>query len=603
MPVDLESEYGSSFDRWTTGVPTVQQLLGDAGNPAAAGARSAFATVDMAKLATAYTWVSEMGRTGAAAQSSGAIEAFGGLVSALQDNPKGSAVWSSMAGSMGGCFANIEGCGDVVIDALLEQVTNFVMKAATSVPIVAWVVGFAQLAVGVGMVVWGENQDAKPSPEMALTADPLTDTAVGNELLGLMRTEDWTELFLPIHDGQGGYWVKDVEVEFGTGYKGGRFMLAGPDGIVSGTGKGLLPGGGVARMWQYRGKQATTGSTKLDNLLNALNLPIAAGEGFEEFTTYGVEYFVPAYAQIGSLAWAMVTKPGPAMFRVNVDRMRNAWAAYWDSYMLGIYQLRVDGNLDAAKLMINAMGVGSSFPDWPAWQTIAGQISGPDALIKWGEALEKVPEKYRDRLGYNLIRTGEQKMLPGGIWIEEMWPEVGGQGSPTTWWVTARGRVLRYLDNLEDAQRESIMRLDCAYMTGREPGLGGPGAALFELWEDNRRLLLDHPAINSTSLDVSRIPLEDYTGTGEWRQAVIDKRRGGFKIALAMGPAAEVLVPRFAWGVGAPRTRAEPEKKVNAKRMTFSKPEADLGGGGGGSGGLILLGAAGLAAFIASRRG
>ena len=602
MPVDLESEYGSSFDRWTTGVPTVQQLVGDAGNAGAAGARSAFASVDMAKLSTAYTWVGEMRRTGAAASSSGALDAFGSLVATLQETPKADAAWASMAGVMGDCFGNINGCGDVVIDALLGQVTDYMMDAATSVPILGWIVGFAQLAVGVGMVVWGENQDAKPQPEMALNADPFTDQAVGNELLDYMRTDDWTPLFLPTHDGEGGYWVKDVEVEFGTGYKGGRFMLAGPNGIVSGTGKGLLPGGGVARMWQYRGKQASTGLTKLDNLAHALNLPIAAGEGFEDYTTYGQEYFVPAYEQICQLAWSMVTKPGPAMFRVNVDRMRQAWAGYWESYLLGIYQIRMDGNVDAARLMINAMGVGSSFPDWPNHYTLAGYISGPDAHKLHGEALEKVPEKYRDQLGYNMMSTGKTLFLPGGVKVEERQPVVGGQGSPITWWVTARGRVLRYLDNLEDAQRESLMRLDCAYMTGREPGLGGPGSALFELWEDNRILLLDHPAINSTSLDVNRIPLEDYTGTGEWRQAVIDKRRGGLKIALAMGPPAEVLIPRFAWGVGAPRTRIEPEKKGKAaKKMTFAKPDVELGGGGGG--GLLLLGAAGLAAFLASRRG
>lgn len=602
MPVDLESEYGSTFDRWSTGVPSVQQLVGDAGNPGAAGARSAFATIDMAKLATAYTWVSEMGRTGAAAASSQSLEAFGGLVSTLQDNPKADPAWASMAGTMGKCFGDVNQCGDVVMDAMLAQVSSLMMTAATAVPVLGWIVGFAQLAIATGVVVWQENQDAKPQPEMALEADPFTDQAVGNELLDFMRTDDWTRLFMPTHNGQGGYFVRDVEVEFGTGYKGGRFMLADEHGNVSGTGFGLLPGGGVARMWQYRGKQASTGSTKLDNLLRALNLPIAAGEGFEDFTTYPQEYFVPAYEQIGQLAWSMVTKPGPAMFRVNVEQMRQGWEAYWTAWLMGVYQLRTDGNTDAARMMINAMGTGSSFPDWPNGFTLAGYISGPDRYELHAEAVATVPEKYRDQIGYNMMSTGKTLFLPGNIQVEERQPVVGGMGDPVTWWVTARGRVARYLDNLEDAQRESIMRLDCAYMTGREPGLGGHGSPMFELWEDNRRLLLDHPAINSTSFDVSRIPLEDYTGTGEWRQAVIDKRRTGIKIALAMGPPAEVLLPRFSWGVGAPRTRVVPPRKgASAKRMTFAKPEVELGGGGGG--GLFLIGAAGLAAFLASRRG
>jgi len=600
MPPNLESEYGSSFDRWSTGVPTVQQLISASGNPGAAGARAAFATVDMAKLATAYTWVSEMGRTEASPASSAAMAAFGGLVGALQDNPKAAPAWTEIAGTMGSCFGDINGCGDVVIDALLTNVSELMGSAATSAPVLGWVVGFVQLAIGVGSTIWQENQDAKPTPELPMQSDPLTDQAVGNDLLDFMRTDDWTPLFLPTHDGSGGgYFVREREVEFGTGYKGGRFMLANASETISGTGFGLVPGGGVARIWQYRGKQASTGSTRLDRLAHALNLPIAAGEGFEAFTTYGEEYFTPAYEQIGQLAWSMVTKPGPAMFRVNVARARPQWDRYWRAWLIGFYQMRMAGNAEAARLV--PMGFGASFPDWPAWQTLAGYISGPNAHQLANEARESIPEKYRDLVGYNLVATGKTLFLPGGVVVEERQPEIGGQGSPTSWWVTARGRTLRYLDNLEDAQRESLDTLDVAYMTGREPGLGGPGAQLFERFEDNRRALIDHPAINSTSLDVSRIPLVDYTGTGEWRQAVIDKRRTGVKLALAMAPSAPVLNPHFVWGVGAPRTRITPEKKGNAaKQATFAKPDGLEPRGGGG--GLILLGA-GLAALLASRRG
>ena len=601
MPANLEAEYGASLDRWTTGVPTIQQVIASASNPGALGARSAFATVDLGKLATAYTWVSESKRTGAAAVSAQALDAFDGLAAVLQDNPKADTAWQQIAGGLGECLGNPDGCAGVVIDGVLSNASSLMQQAATSVPVLGWVVGFAQLALSVGTVIWQENQDAKPTPELALEADPFTDQAVGNELLDFMRKDDWTELFLPTHDGSDGYYVREVQVEYGSGYKGGRFELASAQGQISGTGFGLVPGGGVARVWQYRGKQASTGSTAADRLARALNLPIAAGEGFEAFTTYGEEYYTPAYEQIGQLAWSMVGKPGPAMFRVDVAKLRPAWENYWSAWLLAFYQMRMAGNPDAARLV--PLHWGGSFPDWPSWQTLAGYITGPDAHEKGAAAIASVPEKYRDLAGYNLVTTGKTLVLPGGVVVEERQPAIGGQGSPNSWWVTRRGMTLRYLDNLEDAQREALHRIDVAYMTGNEPGLGGPGAPLWELWDDNRRLLLNHPALFSSSFDASRVPKVDYTGTGVWRQAAFDKRRTGVQVALAQASPAEVLKPNFLWGVGAPRTRIEPSKKGEAaKRATFAKPD-DLGKTGGGGGGLLVgLGLLGLA-VASTRRG
>lgn len=629
MAIDLEEVFGPSAERWRTGIPTAQEAIGAVADPAGTGGRSAFAAVDMTKLATAYTWVSEARLTGASATSVAGLEAFGGLVTSLQNNPKGAAVWGQAAGPMMACLSNPGGCGDVLIDAMVEKLSVVVQSIATSTPVLGWIIGFTQLAIAVGSVIWSENQDAKPAPEMPLISDPQTDTNVGNDLLDLLRMDDWTELFMPYHDPrEGGSIIRNVQVEFGTGYKGGRIMMTDPQGYVQGGGHGLMPGGSVARMWQYRGKQASTGSTKLDNLAKFLNLPIAAGEGYEDYTTYGQEFFVPAYLQMSQLAWSILTRPGPAMFRMDVSRARPAWEAYWESWLLGLYQITTGGDKKTAEVVLRVLNPGGSFPDWPAWQTLAGYASGPDAWDVVAAAKAAVPEEYRDLLKYNMHYTGDPKYLGEeyGGWFQEMWPELGDMGSPNTWWVTNRGRCRRYLDNLEDAQRATLHRLDVAYMTGREPGLGGQGSSLWDLWDQNRTKLLNHPAANSTSLDMSRVPVEDYTGTGEWRNALVEKRLSGAVVAPSMGPAPLVLNPTFPWGVGAPRTRI-PEKDppppsveqylaqaaAVVKKQTFASPPpapltpADLeaeesASGGGGAIAVAAAAAAAITAIVVMRR-
>lgn len=485
--IDLEQEYGSQEARWSTGLPTVQDTIAQSGNPAALGAASVFATANLAKLSTAYTWVSEAGRTGVPAASGAAFAAFEKLTQGLKDTPAGDLGWAKTAGNLGQCIDNPGSCPDIVIDALLESFSDIYMDAIAATPVLGWVASFVQLSIAAGQLIWAENQDAKPAPELPLEADPFTDQTVGNRLLDLMRKDDWTDLFMPAHDPAGGGYIHHVEVEFGTGYIGGRIQMANLGGQIAPMGHGLIPGGGVARMWQYRGKQASTGSTRWDRLCRFLNLPIAAGEGFEEWNTYGLQFFQPAYEQISQLAWSMIQKPGPAMFRMDVARARPAWEGYWRLWLAGFYQMLQAGEKKAAKVVNSALQPGATmFPDWPSWGTLAGYVTGPDAHEKAAEARATVGEKYYDLLSYNMEFTGKTMFLPGGVAFEEKLPVYGGKGQPVTPWVTNRGRTLRYLDDLEAAQHAALNRLGIAYMTGREPGLQGQGSAMWKHWHDRR---------------------------------------------------------------------------------------------------------------------
>lgn len=595
--VDLDAEYGPQLNRWHTGVPSIQSVIANKGNPAALGSASMFATVDLAKLSTAYTWVSESGRTGVPAASGAAFGAFEKIVKGLKDTPAGDLDWAKTAGGLGACVDNPGSCPDMVIDGLLTTFADVYMDAIAATPVLGWVASFVQLSISVGQTIWAENADAKPAPEMPLEADPFTDQAVGNQLLDLMRKDDWTDLFMPHHDPSGGGYINHVDVEFGTGYVGGRIQMANQGGMIAPMGHGLIPGGGVARLWQYRGKQASTGSTVFDRLARFLNLPVAAGEGFEDWTTYGLEYFQPAYEQISQLAWSMIQKPGPAMFRMDVARARPAWDQYWRLWLAGFYQMLQAGEKNPARVVNSALQPGATmFPDWPTWQTLAGYIAGPtvEAFAIGKQARETVGEKYYDLLSYNMTFTGKTLFLPGGVSWEEKQPVYGGKGQPVTPWVTNRGRTLRYLDDLEDSQHAALNRIGIAYMTGREPGLQGQGSAMWKHWHDRRIELLNHPDLRA--VDLPRIPLEDYTGGGDWRRAVHEKRAklGPGQIALARQAPRPPLLPAFSWGVGAPRTRERkpgqaPGKVPGTKMVPFAKPDPIDSDDKGAGLGLALL--------------
>lgn len=539
---------------WVSTMPTLQRVI-EAGtaDPGSLSAPVMHGVARLAELATGRTWLRLQQRTAAAPAGQNELKSFEAYVGLLDQLPAVSSAWASTASSLAAAMNDPSKLSKAVIDLQVNALSKAYAVAASDIPILDMVIGFVALGVNVGRTIWLENADAKPG-ELPLELDPEEDTRRGNELLDVARTDDWTDLFSPYHDASGPTQLHSVPVEYGTGYKGGRFWWAQPSGEVRSLGQGIIPGGGVARLWQFRGKQATTGWTGLDRLLAALHLPIAAGKDFERYTTYGVEYFRPAFEQVGQVLWSQVTTPGPTMFKVDAAKLRARWQSFWGSVVQAFMQLRADDDDKGGRLIMSVLfgSSGASFPDWPHPYDVKGVV-------------ERVPEKYRDLLPYSLVKTGKTLYLPGGVTVEERLPDFEG----ISWWVTRRGTTLRYVDNLEDAQRHELGRLTVAYLTGDEPGLQGKGSAMHELWEQRRVELLDHPAL--ANVDFERVPPSD------WRKEAVARKLKLIKGVTFIEPAGpKLLTPRFPWGFGQLPTKAVGKPAAFEKPVTENDPRGRL---------------------------
>lgn len=475
---------------FTSSVPSIQRVIAAEGvNPGSLTAPVLHGAAELCRLTTGRTWLAHANRTGVAAVGGARRAQFDSFTSALENLPAISSAWAKTATSLAEGIDDPAQLSKAVIDAQVQTISSLYAKAASDVPILNMVVGFMTLGVNVGRVIWAENHTAKDKVG-ALEVDPWEDTALGRELLDVTRTDDWTDLFLPYHNAAGPTYVQSADVEYGTGYRGGRVWLGTEGGHIAPLGQGLIPGGGVARQWQYRGKQASTGMTGVDRLLRWMRVPIAAAKGFERYTTYGFEYYRPCTEQIGQALWSQVTTPGPAMFKVDAAEARDAWDAYWRQWIYGFNLAATQGNELGARVLLTIISAGTmdSFPDWPK-------------LSYGSNVYNQVPAEYRDELAYKMVKTGETIILGGGRPpVEEVLPELADH-ILGNWWVTRRGITLRYLDNLRDLQAAALKTIEVAYLVGDEPGLS---AGFRQEWEDNRRALLEHPSLQD--VDFSRVP-------------------------------------------------------------------------------------------------
>lgn len=532
---------------WVSELPTIQRIIEAKGrDDAALTAPVLHAGAALAEIAVGRQWRRWVQRTGAAAAGSAELERFGQFAAEFEQLPAIAAAWSRTASSLVRGFADPARLQDAVMDTQVDTLTRAYSQAAADAPVIGWIVSFGALAVGVGQTIWAENHGAKPGG-MPLELDPAEDTARGRELLDAAGTDDWTDLFSPHHDAGGGAWMQTERVEYGSGYKGGRIWWGGQDGRIVPLGQGLVPGGSVARLWQWRGKQASTGSTRLDNLFKALRLPIAAGKDFERNTVYGLEYFRPALQEVSQTLWARATARGPSLYLLDAAKLRERWAAYWQAVVTAIGQLVNNKEWGLAEIVKNVAwgSSGYSFPDWPS------------AMAPQPEIYDRIPAQYRDLLPIGWVSTGELEVLPGGKTMEGRTIDWGHPG----WWVTQRGITARYVDNLEAAQRRELGRVTVAYLTGSEPGL----RPMMELFDVRRRQLLEHPALRL--VDFSRVP------PGPWREEASARRRGLLAGAVALAePAREpILTPRQPWGVGSLPTRGA------SRPAAFERPPARSG--------------------------
>ena len=553
MPLDLEDYKHAEYN---SGLPDEAQLIAmQHSNPDKIAARLLEATFVGSEIGTGKAWLGHMQRLGVAAVSAPEMGAFQNFSAALSNTPAAS--FQNLAGGAMDCVAsNGDDCGDFIVDEMLSQVSGYFTQAMTSIPIIGWIVEWAATLVQVGYTIWTEAQGEPPTQLAPLQVSAKADQDDGRELVNLMGTDDWTNIWMPEHNASAGGWLQAPEVGYPLGpggtevHYGWRLWMAetpfqegSAGGSVNWTGGfGFLPGrAAMARQWQIRGTQASTGNSRLDRILKALNLPISHGTGdaseVGKFTTYGMEYYLPSVGNLATTAWAQVNKVSGAMYKVDTHRLANAWYDYWMLWRaaLGYYTDR--GEDVPARIILGILGgnkFGDEFADWPMG-------------MSQGQMVEVIPEKYRTLIRGTVQEYGKEISgylphdPPDCVNPGPNNPDCGGGpftyrkkkfviGDGLTMGVDQWGITLRFLDNLYDRQAYGVRTLQCAYLTGNEPGLQGQGSNLFQLWKNMRNLLLEHSSLGSVDFD--RVPKEDYTGTGEWRAEAIQRKISGtFSIA------------------------------------------------------------------------
>ncbi len=624
---------------YVSGLPSEAEVIADMRvNPERVASWLTRSAMTGGELQTGRSWLGHVRRLGIPAPSPEQFTAFQDFSRTLDDTPAGA--FKGMAKAALQCSGNPDACGDIMVDAVLAEATHLFQMAATQVPVLGWIVQWVGMAVNVGVSVWLEAQGPPATELPPLQIEPTADTRAGNDLIDIMGQEDWTPIWMPEHDASAGGYLQAPEVGYPETKNYGWRLWMGRDPFESGGagggvnwsgGLGVCPGqAAVARQWQVRGTQAETGSTRLDRVLRRLGLPIAHGTGdaseVGKFTTYGMEYYLPSLGNLGQTAWGQLQKVSANMYRVNTRTLAVAWYQYWNLWRTALGQFTTAGMDEAAAMCLNVLGanaMGDVFADWP--------------VGLHGEKLVKtIPEKYRYLVRGSLQDYGpvQEGWLPSSPEGCEPWPGGADFGNPDcsggpftyraqhfvvgdgfSWMVDQWGITERILDNLYNRQRYGLRTLQCAYLTGREPGLQGKGSAMFTLWENMRAELLNHPALSS--VDLTRVPREDYTGTGDWRRAAVDKRisgglvnvgakravirRGDIEAILpATGVNAEaMLAPLLPWGQGGLRLRLGERPGtirpayVNAAGMPVLEDGSTGGGGGGG-----VLAMAGMGAVL-----
>lgn len=556
---------------WRSGVPAQQTIVQQTtAQPAKLAGSMTAAAFDSARLVTGIAWGGLQDRTGAVPAGTGDLESFTQLGSMLRDLPAGA--FDDVGNIAMACVDGGGGCADAVLDAQINAIISVFGSLASNTPVLGWIIQGIAFGVAVGKVIWAEAQDP-PEPTVApLMLDQAADQDAGERIVSALDGPDWTGIWMPPHDGTGASYFNHAEVEYGTGYKGGRVWLGDQGGQMHSMGEGLLPGqSAAAEQWQYRGKQASTGSTRLDALANFFGLPIAHGSGaasdIGKVTTYGIDYFRPSLAQLNQLLWGEINKVGgEAMFRVNVEALSIAWDAYWGQWQAVMNHFAEHGTDEQARIIWNVLIAGTSMP------------AGWNLALRKGGDLSVIPERYRVlQLGGPRVVGSEEVYLGSDTGcmpctIDTYDFRWGKEGS-LTWSVTKAGITRYMLDSFRERQEYALRTLMVAYLTGNEPGLGGKGSALFLEWETNREALLSSPHLQA--VDFSRVPKVDYTGTGEWRSLAVSKKIGGQVALPAMAPPPKVVLPLNVWGQG-----GFPTEKTSGGLSLAPAPASGMAGAG-----------------------
>lgn len=277
------------------------------------------------------------------------------------------------------------------------------------------------------------------------------DEFVVDDALRWLQREDWTRVFCPAWDGKAAFSVEDVSF-VGDGTPDGAFIM--PEGgwlpFVE-VGLGCVPGvAGRFVGWQYIKKMPGS------------NRP----SGPESLMS--VASFEPSATQLSILAWQMVLKNSPHLFRVHAYEVKSRWHDFFSELL-----------------------------EWAAWLEDEGQsqpASMARAIATW-------------------IHRGEHT---GGRWeVRDPWKKfkVKKVADATNNTVTENaGTLVNYIvdEQLARSQDAALGTLTCAYV---EPRAGSFAAFKNPMLRDYciemRKLLLEKPE-KACRVELDMVPDAEY---------------------------------------------------------------------------------------------
>lgn len=430
---------------------------------------------------------------------------------------------------LGNDFVKLAKVGSSLVGDLLDY-SKAIDAVASAVPVLGTyarlIVGFVTFLKNAFSRAAQAKLNVPKNAKDALAYDQPTDEAVANYCADWLAAKDWTRIFLPAR--KPGDSFKLVRTSFiGDGTPDGYSIV--PAGGVKQQeyGLGFVPGvAGRFVQWQYPIK--VFGS----------NRPASPWESL-----ISIADLEPSVTQLTVLAWQMVLKNSPNMFRIAPYTIKVAWRDFFGT-----------------------MG------DWARWLKKTDQTQGAamaDAIATWvGKEYPGAPS-YRVR---NPWTKYKKKALESG--------EVQ----------TADADAL--VDFIVDRQHgdsldAALATITCAYV-GPQFALIKENDTVRELWEARRKQLLGHRARWSVELDL--VPDDEY------RAALSESRKGGKPADLQPVPKGYGGVLRF----------ADPKKKPPpASALEPSMPN-NAGGGSGtapgkgkdGGGAAVAVAAAAAAFFM-----
>lgn len=356
--------------------------------------------------------------------------------------------------SLGSDFVELGKAGARLLGDLLDY-SEALDAVASRVPVLGAYarlavnfVNFLRLAIG-----RGKKEEIPPkTARNALGYNREIDTEVVNYCADRFDHDNWTRIFCPAAKPGDSFTLTRTSF-IGDGTPDGYTILP-AGGVHQDEGLGFCPGvAGRLVQWQYP--------------LKVFNSNRPAGPWESLISISNLE---PSASQLTVLAWQMVLKNSPNMFRVNAFEVARRWRDYFESMEV-----------------------------WAKWLRSKGETQAADMA--------------------NAIATWYGPEYPGGpLRVREPWTKFKRNKVPAD--VAAGGKVRRLVDYIVTKQLigsylPALSTITCAYVAPKSAAFAEM-PWLKDAWRELRKRLLEHP--NRFDVELDMIPDHDYRSAMERAQ-------------------------------------------------------------------------------------